>query len=185
MYSGVTYPKHRVGACWYDERTRRRMPPIPLQRRRRSGFREFQDRHSNHCGKADERTKVAITVRLQYYQTKASTYVRTRVHAYRTVITPQITMVRSGVGDTRRRGRKGRDLERRNREKRLGCTYEKGVCRRDRRRGGRERTGGGGGGEETDGETCGGRERMRFERKRERGLLKITSYTLFQTDHLR
>lgn len=160
------------------------MPPIPLQRRRRLGFREFQDRHSNHCGEADERTSgnYGQTAILSGEGVYVHTFVRTRVYAYRTVITPQITTVRSSVGDTRRRGRKGRDLERRSREKRLGCMYEK--CRRDRRWW--ERTG----------EREGGRRRMERnvrgqredevrEKERERGLLKITSYTLFQTDHLR
>lgn len=60
------------------------------------------------------------------------TFVLIHVHAYRTVITPQITTDRSDVGDTRRRGRKGRDLECWNRKKRLGCSmYERGVAEID------------------------------------------------------
>lgn len=43
--------------------------------------------------------------------------------------------------------------------------YERGVEEIDE--GKRERERGTGGGKETDGETCGGREWMRFERKRE------------------
>lgn len=165
MRSGVTYPKHRVDV-WWDERTRRRMPPIPLQRRRRLGLREFQDCHSNHCGEADKRTNGNYGQTAILSGEDVHTFVHTRAYAYRTVITLQITTVRSHVGDIRRRGRKDRDLEGRSREKRLGV-YER--CRRDRRR--RERAEEGEGGRRRmERNVRGQREAELREKERERPL---------------
>lgn len=70
-----------------------------LWRRRRSEFREFQDRHSDHCGDADERMSgnYGQTAILSGGGVHVLLYLYT-AYAYWTVITSRVTVARSGVG---------------------------------------------------------------------------------------
>lgn len=105
-------------------------------------------------------SRVAITVRPQYYQAKASTYVRT----YTCTCVPNCHYTADNDGQI---GYRGYATPRQGKVANAGiernvwdiCTRGVGEMDEDEREGG--------GGKETDGETCGGREWMRFERKRE------------------
>lgn len=83
-------------SCRCVVRTRTTNADSSLRRRRRSEFREFQDRHSGHCGEADERTSgnYGRTAILSGGGVHVRLYLHTCTHAYRTVITP-----RNGNGD--------------------------------------------------------------------------------------
>lgn len=109
---------------------------------------------------------MAITVRPQYYQVKASTYVRT----YTCTCVPNRHYTADNDGQI---GYRGYATPRQEKVANVGierivwdiCTRSIGEIDEGERE--RESEGGGERGKETDGETCGGRERMRFERKRE------------------
>lgn len=161
-------------SCRCVVRTRTANVDSSLRRRRRSEFREFQDRHSDHCGEADERTSG------NYGQTAilsgGGVHVRLYLHTCTRVPNCHYIVDNGGqIGCTRHRGRKGRDSVHQDREigkTCKGCMREK--CRRDERRDTTERT-----------EKRARAEKGEVVREKERGPLKITSYTLFQTDHLR
>lgn len=185
--SEPAYPEHRVVRA---VQTRTTNADSSLRRRRRSEFREYQDRHSNHCGEADERTSG------NYGQTAilsdGGVHVRLYLHTCTRVPNCHYNVGNGGqirCRGTRRRGQKGRDLVRRGREigkTCKGCARERGVGEMNEGRGG----GGGGGGrgnmtERTREKRAREAEKGKVVREKERGPLKITSYTLFQTDHLR
>lgn len=109
-------------SCYCVVRMRTTSADSSLRRRRRSEFREFQDRHSDYCGDADERTsgnygQIAILsgggvhVRLYLHTGTLCTGTRVLNCHYIAGNGGQI-----GCRGMRRRGWKGRDLERQNRE---------------------------------------------------------------------
>lgn len=127
--------------CHCVVQTRTTNADSSLQRRRRSGFREFQDRHSSHCGEADERASgnYGQTTILSDGGVHVRLYLHTCIRAYRTVIISWVT-ARGQIRcrGTRRRGRKGRDLERRDQRrygKRVRGVYERSVGERRERKG--------------------------------------------------
>lgn len=131
--SEPAYPEHRVVRA---VQTRTTNADSSLRRRRRSEFREYQDRHSNHCGEADERTSG------NYGQTAilsdGGVHVRLYLHTCTRVPNCHYNVGNGGqirCRGTRRRGQKGRDLVRRDRE--IGKTCK--GCRRDERGAGRGR----------------------------------------------
>jgi len=160
---------------------------ILLRRRRRSGYREFQDRHRNHCAEADE---WQLRSRPRCYQVLAR-FVRTRA---RTRARNQLSLRQVNDGSIRFDRGTFRISERREAGVVPGaCTC---VCARvhsNVRAGwiGVRRDGWGNARGQREGRNR-ARERERAkaeghgrERQAERGSLKITSYTLFQTDHPR
>lgn len=104
-----------------------------LRRRRRSEFREFQDRHSNHCGEADEHTSG------NYGQTAilSDGGVHVRLYLHTCTRAPNCHYIVGNGGQIRcrgrrRRGRKGRDLERQERwGKRIRVVCERSVGEMD------------------------------------------------------